>query len=197
MSAGSRSRTSSAGTVVQSRAGAGPAGSALLAELDGRSLAAALLRSRRAGSRLRRAARAPGSTALRRRDALLDRLAAHVRGSASTASALTSTTTDRARSPNDSASRRSTVRCEQVWSGAVPEAEAPTGVELMRVAERLELLMRRSACEGGLGGLRHRRGGDDLARGLRSRRRDAPRGSFVALAGGEIVGILGPLRGRP
>ena len=81
---------------------------------------------------------------------------------------------------------------EQVWSGAVPAAEPPAGVEIATIAERPELLEAAYPLA--------KAGWEDFATAeavTLSRedfvREDAtlPAGSFVALADGEIVGFSG------
>ena len=132
----------------------------------------------RAGPRVRRASRAPRGAAARGRHRAASRRSPSTSpGSASTGSARTSSTTARAPSPSASGSRRSTGRSSRSGAARVPAAESArrrrgrhdrraSGAARGRVPAR----------EGGLGGLRHRRGGDDLARGLRPRGRHAARG---------------------
>ena len=103
-----------------------------------------------------------------------------------------STTTARVHSPSASASRRSTARSSRSGAAQSAAATSPTGIELVTIAERPELLDAAYPLA--------KAGWEDFAtaEAVTISREDfvrddatLPEGSFVALAGGEIVGFSG------
>jgi GNAT superfamily N-acetyltransferase len=183
----------SAGTVAQFRGRQKPEQLALLAELGGSLAGSGLAGLSDASGRGFVAPRVLPEA--RRRGvgtALLERLGTHVAGLG----------VDRAGTHVDDEGSRAFAehfgfeeidrQVEQIWRGGLPQAETPAGVDFVTVAERPELLEAAYPLA--------KAGWEDFAtaEAVTISREDfirddatLPEGSFVALAGGEIVGFSG------